>query len=97
MHDVKAGIPGLDDTHKSIGIGSVVIQQTTGCVHQFCNGADVFVKQTQRIGIGQHQPCGVGANQFAKSLNIYTAPPVRRDFHHFVVSHHRTGWIRPVS
>ena len=83
MDHVKSHIARPGQPHYRIGIGSVVIYQTTGGVNDFSHCTDVFFKQPQRTGIGQHQRRCVRIYGSTQSIQVDGAIGMRFDFDGF--------------
>ena len=54
VHEVHSDVPHADDSHHSIHVGPVHIDQPTLGVNNLGNGLDVLLEQTQGIGVGNH-------------------------------------------
>ncbi len=93
MDYIKARIARTDDTHNGVGIGSIIVEQPAGLVDDFCDLADVLIKEAQSVGIGEHQPCGVGAHQLFQGFHINPAPLVGRHFYYLVAHHGAAGGV----
>ncbi len=55
MNDVDSEIAGTSFTEKGIHIGAVAIHKPAFCVDQIGNFFDLFFKESQRAGVGQHK------------------------------------------
>ena len=54
VHDINAQIAGASNAQQRVHIGAVAINQPTGFMDEFDHFEDVLVKQTQGVGIGDH-------------------------------------------
>ena len=56
VHHVHAEIAGTRDTHQRVHVGAIHIQQRAFRVQDFRRLDDARFEDTQRVGIGDHQP-----------------------------------------
>jgi len=81
VHHVKARIAHTHLAHDGVHVGAVVVQFRTGSMNHVGDLQDVFLKQPQRIGIGQHQSGDRTIEFFFKVLKVDTS--LRVALHHF--------------
>ena len=55
VHHVDAQVAGADDAQQGIQVGAVAIDQPAAIVDDLDDLLEVFVEQTERVRIGQHQ------------------------------------------
>ena len=93
VYHVEAHIARTRDPHHGVEVGAVVVVQAARLVDNAGDFQNVFVKQSQRVGICEHQSGGVGACGLAQRVEVHTA--VRRGWHidHFESRHGGGGWI----
>ena len=56
VHHVKAQLAGLDDAHERIKVGAIPVDEAASLMHAPAHLDHVLVKQTQGVGIGEHNP-----------------------------------------
>ncbi len=77
VQNVDAYITGAEHAQQGIHIGTIAIDQATGFVDNIDYFADVFIKQTQRVGVGKHHPSQVFIAELFQSCDVNITTSVR--------------------
>ena len=73
MHHVKAHVAGAGDAHDGVEVGAIVVAEAAGFVDDLGDLQYVLVKDSQRVGVGEHQPRRVRAGERAQRLHVHAA------------------------
>ena len=82
MHHIKPHVARPRHTHDCVGIGAVIIDQTAGRVNDLRHFTDIFLKQSQSAGVGQHQSGGIRSHCSFQRRQVDCAVRMGLDFHH---------------
>ena len=97
VHAVKAHVAGTGMAHHRVQVGAVVVAQAACLVDNSGDFQNVRVKQAQRVGVGQHQAGGIGADGGFQGIQIHAALGVGRHRHHGEACHRRRGRVGAVG
>jgi hypothetical protein len=97
MDDVEAHVAGADDPEDGVEVGAVVVEQSVGGVDLGGDGLDVDLEEADGIGIGQHEPGDVVADQRSQGVEVDEAPVVGRNLDGAVARHGHGGGIGSVG
>lgn len=70
VHHVEAHIARAAGTEHRIEVGPVVVHQTTTTMDEFCDLRDMFLEESEGIGIGHHHGGDVGAFLTDQSFQV---------------------------
>ena len=68
VEDVKAHVPRTCHTHDGIEVGAVVVAKATCLMDDGGDFFDILIKNTQGIGVGEHETSGVLTHSLTQSL-----------------------------
>ena len=73
MDNIVAHISRANESHNRVEIGSIVIEESTRIMDNLGNLANIFIKDTNRVGVGKHERSRIFPNGSFKRLEVYTA------------------------
>jgi hypothetical protein len=79
--------PGFDLAENRIQIRAVVVEQSTGAVHDVANLQDVLLEHAERRRIGQHQSRSARAHRVAQRAQVDVAIATGGDLVHAETAH----------
>ena len=82
LNHVEAQITRSGFSHECVGVGAVAVQEPPLTVNNPGNLFDASLKESQGIGICQHEPGDISGHQFLEMIDVYTA---------FSIGAHRDG------
>lgn len=97
VNDVKAHVAGTDHAHHRIEVRSIIITQTAGFVNNLCDIQNIFIKDTNGVGVGEHQSGGVRPHRCPQGLHIHAAVRAGGDVDDLKAGHHRRGGVGAVG
>ena len=97
MHHVKSHVSGPHNAHDGVQVGSVVVAEPARLVHDLGDFQNIFVKQTHRVGVGQHKSGRVLANCLTQLIQVHAAVLPGWDADHLVAAHGGAGRVGAVG
>ena len=100
VHDVEAHVARTHGAQERVHVGSVIIEQASATVHQRRDLLDVFLEETQGVGIGHHDAGNIRSEQGFEVLHVDQAGRVGLDLDDLQAADGRTrrvGAVRAVG
>ena len=94
---VKAGVAGAHLAQDGIGVGAVIVQEAAGIMDDLCNLGDIDVKESQGVGVGQHQGGDGIVHLGPEVFQADAAVAVGLDLDDGHAQHGRAGWVGAVG
>jgi len=96
MHDVESQFGRFNDPQQSIHIGAIAVYQSTSLMHDADYFDDVFIKQSEGIGIGNHNSGQLFVAFGCEIIQIDIAAFIGTDRKAFKSAHDGRSRIGPV-
>ena len=87
VHHIEAHIARTAHAEHGVEVGSVVVHQTSALVHQPCYLGNLFLEDTQGVGVGHHHAGNVIAKQRLEVLHIHGAVGGTLHLHNLQTAH----------
>ena len=71
MDHVEAHVPRAALPHDGVKVRTVIVHEPPRVMDDSSYLGDVAVEDPQRVGVGEHKPRGLGANDAREGLKIY--------------------------
>ncbi len=97
MHDVEAGLAGLEPTEDRVEVRPVHVGECTGLVDGVEQLADPAFEQPQRRRVRDHDGGRLRPKGRAEGVDVHAAVGGRRDGHRSVAGHRGRGRIRAMA
>jgi len=89
VHDVKAHVAGARRAHDRVHVRAVVVAKSARVVDDLRDLQNVFIEDSERVRIRQHQPRGVGPDVCAKGTKIHRSVRRGGNVDHRIARHAR--------
>ena len=96
VHKVETHVAGTRHAHDRVQVRAVIVVHAARLAHNAGDFEDVFVKQTQRVGVCEHESGGVVAHKRAQRFHVHAAVRRGRHRHNLEAGHRGAGGIGAV-
>src|SRR5690242_20175830 len=97
VHYIEANLAGLNDTQNGVKVRAVTVHQAARLVNDLGHFQQILVKQTQGIGVGEHQTGRIRPGHLAQVGQIYIATAVTFDRDYLETAHRSGGRVGAVG